>query len=90
MSVAPVQQKDAKPNGTPPSPPAPLPQEREEMISKHIDELVGLLMASYANVDATRAGSEADHASRGRHMMAQMRRAKEFLGKVYDGMKGKK
>ena len=63
---------------------------KDEFVAKHVDEMVGLLVSSFAYQENTKAGTDADMQSRGRMMLAQMRRAKEMLGKMFDDMKEKK
>ena len=64
-------------------PPEPRKPTKDEFVAKHLDELIGLLMTSFHCAEATKAGADPDMAARGRAMMAQMRRARELLGRMY-------
>jgi hypothetical protein len=57
---------------------------KDAFIAKHLDELVGLLVTSFADKENTKAGSDPDMAARGRAMLAQMRRARELIGRMWD------
>lgn len=60
---------------------------RDEFIAEHLDELVGLLMRSFAKA-APRLAEEPDQKA-GRDMMEQFRRARDFLGRAYDRLTAK-
>lgn len=64
---------------------------KEEFIDRHTAELIGLIVEAFSVQDATRAGEDKDMALRGRMLMAQTRRAKLLLAKLFDELQpGKK
>ena len=64
---------------------------RDAFIAKHLDELVGLLVGAFGaatkNQHQANTNSWADD---GKFMIAQMKRARELLGKMWDDLNPKK
>jgi hypothetical protein len=61
---------------------------REAFIEKYLDEVVGLLLASFARSEMTRHKMATDAwADDGKFMLQQMRRARGLLGRLYDDLK---
>lgn len=60
---------------------------KDQFITKHLDELVGLLLHSFSKSDKTshRITDEA-WASDGKIMMDQMRRGREMLGRMWESL----
>jgi hypothetical protein len=60
---------------------------KEEFVPKWIDEVSGLLMASFAEADrsivARKTGEDKDMAEAGRQMLAQLRRARSLLERIH-------
>lgn len=65
---------------------------REAFIAKHLDEMVGLLLAAFAveQDDKPRERPVFKDAERGRFMIATMQRARAFLGRMYDDLNKEK
>lgn len=60
---------------------------KDQFITKHLDELVGLLLASFSRSDKTSHKMSDDAwASDGKFMMDTMRRAREMLGRMWDSL----
>lgn len=55
---------------------------REQLLAKYADELSGMLLDSWI-ADRISVG---DPAARGRYMTQQLRRARDFLGRVYQDL----
>lgn len=60
---------------------------RDQFIAKHMDEMIGLLVGSFAQKGRTsHKMGEDSWAEDGKFMIAQMQRAKALLGRIWDDL----
>ncbi len=60
---------------------------RDAFIAKHLDELIGLLVGAFAQqTKTTHKINEQAWADDGKFMMAQMKRARDLLGRMWDDL----
>lgn len=68
---------------------------KDAFVEKHLDELVGLLVAAFSVQEGVKfaEGQDAEQkaaATKGRFMIGQMRRARTLLGRLWDEMQAEK
>ena len=60
---------------------------KEVFVAKHLDEMVGLLLGAFGQTVTTQHKMGDEHfAADGKFMIQQMKRAKDFLGRIWEAV----